>query len=81
MSLESKLFALVNIPDQLFNLKFASKQMGRMSKKSEKKEKEAKTKLKQVFCESINCFRQLKKETWMGPEFTDKMLFEKKIKL
>lgn len=34
--------------DQLFNLKFTSKQMQRMAKKSEKNEKQQKLKLKQV---------------------------------
>ena len=40
---------LTNPPEHLFNLKFAAKDLERNAKKSEKSEREEKTKLKKVF--------------------------------
>ena len=59
MSLESAFVCfLINFVDQMFNLKFTSKQMARMSKKSEKNEKQQKLKLKQVGFPFVKRLRQ-----------------------
>ena len=43
-----EVYFLTSIPEHLFNLKFAAKDLERNAKKSEKGEKEEKTKLKKV---------------------------------